>query len=957
MSQSLGDLFGNIEAVINDISELEKPLGDGDEKDLSLDTGSKTLSLFDTPVKIDASLDAKAQIFKPNAVPDSPFDGSVLTAPANMQYAALTIDGKISAAADVKATEGVIALSASASASTGFAYSHYRPMLATATRLKAFAELATTTQLPQLLDPSSLTDGETVDFQAMLNVDFALTAKYGATADIKGVIDILEGLGDHSLPLPFTAHIGFTASAAFGFSLYESVRLTSGRAATTNAGWVRVRLDRAHKRRISFGVAVDLTIDYDATAGAQALLDKAFALVPTIPAIETLKKIAALPADFDAFKKAISDEAAVVVGRLVDDLGWKNALAASPAVADLIQTANAIVKAYDGIDDKVKSVLEEVLAKLNAAGLDKVKPVIDKVAAIDPSTFKLTSLLNPVQQDVIHWIEVLSGRDVSDLLVSQDITKSVTTAVAAAKKIQGFLSGAEADVLAKIHAILDKSGATALVAWLKKNATSVADLQAAGDKAVGDFVRRIVGKELDKISAADVQKIQTFAAKLEQILNAPDALKTKLQAGVAKLKGTVGFSFSSEISRVTESSAIIDVEIDPTNVRAVKAAKGLLNGQFEQFLSDLNQIDTKPRPYLIREIVLTSRHVRTIASTTLLSIFRIPLGEQESAIDESTLTVRQDGDDVVRDALYFGGAVSRRTVGTAVSESAAWIRMTATGAGSDITAPYTTVTPAIRLSYTREDTDTDKEARKSLFQLLLELSFNSALAKVSPSIDGQQTRFALELEFGGDSVAALKKDSDETRWKKDVLIAAHRWFSDADRLNPDEEKAGAAMAAVVLNQRFAQVWTDVIGDGVGIGDAFFAADRAGDLGIELLMSNQKKFQIQYASLLTLMTTRSHSFGHFGDFNAANAANVQPKILAKTSQQAADLFRTGQPGWAPPLFNFWFVLTRLLRVDPDVFTKARAVVTIQTRPKSTDDWSAPDIFAMPNGVSSANLRLS
>lgn len=956
---SIGKLFDEIQATINAANELNERVSAGEfEKGIALDTGSKKIPVFDTPVTIDAELDAQVRICKPGEVPDSPFPGSTLTVPIGTQYTKLTIGGKLSAEGKVNATAGVLAVSASASVKTGFAYAHFRPAPVTLTRLKALTDLAASSELPQSIDVTSLVPGETVDFTTTLNVDFNLKAKYGADADVGGVIDILESVGGSALSLPFTAHIGFTASAAFGFSLYDSMRLTAGRAATSTPDWVRIRLEREHRRRIAFGLAVDLLIQYDLTPGPLALLDKVFALVPKIEAIDTLKKIAVLPEDWDAFKAQITDKAAAIVGRLIDDTHWKDALAASPAVAALIKTAKDIVRIYDGIDEKVTSLVEEVFARLDAAGLDRVKPIIDRIAAIDPTTFEVTSLLSGEAQQALHWIEVLTGIDIEELILSTDARKEIGRAVEAAKKLQGILNGAADDVLKRIHAMLDKSGATGLVEWLRKNATSVADLQAAGDKAISDFVKRLIGKALDQINDADVQKIQQFAARLEAILDAPEALRKKLEDGIKKLKGEVGFSLAVEISRVSEWSAVVDVEIDSTSNRAVKASRGLVNGQFQQFLSELDQIPTSPgdpRPYLLREVLITSKRTRTSSAAALLSIFNVNLSEQETATDEYSISVREGEPQPIREGLYVGGAVVRRKSGTTTSEGGAWIRISAAGSGSDITVDYTDVTPVIRLTYSREDTQTDAESRQSIVAILSELSFNEALKGVPPTLVGQQTRFSLELELRGDAVQKLQTVVDQPSWNIDVLRAAQRWFVDVDRINANELKSGHEMALVVLDPEFRNRWTDFM---AGVpGDSFFEADRRGDFGVVLTTANPKRVKPEYTALSILMSHRASSFTKFTNFKASLASSRDPEVLKDVTVQASNLFRTGQRGWQPPMFNFWFVLARLLRLDSQVFDSGRAVATIRTRTNASEDWSDPAIFALTDGIGTSNLRLS
>jgi len=943
-TKDFGNVFGIIKAQLDDTG-LTQPIGDNEfSKSVSLDTGSKSLQVFDTPVAIEASAQAEAKVYAKGAVPDSPFGATPLTITDDQRYTALTVGGKLSASANLSATPGVLSVSATASTKTSMSYAHYLPVAANQTLIEALLALGRSTTLPQLADITKLQPGEVLDFGALLNIDFGLQAKYGAQKDINGdlvsMITTMSNVAGNNISLPFKLHVAFTANAALGFSLYEQLKLTVGQAATVKPNFVRMRLERQHRTRIAFGVSVDLTIAYDAQAGAQALIDKAFALIPKPKAIETLKKLAAAPADWNAFKAQITDEAAAVVGRLLNDTKWKEAVEKSQLVNDLVDAANKIVTAYKDVDAKVQSILEEVIARLDEAGLGKVKEVLTKVAALNPAD--ITASLPAQAKEVVHWVEVLTGQDIEELLVSGNIEKELTRAVDGAKKILAFLDGgAKADVLKKLQALLDKSGASGLVAWLGKNATSVASLQAAADTAISDWVKRIVGKELDKIDADDVKKIQDFAAKLEKLLNAPQLLQAKLVAATQKLKGTIGFSAAAEISRVSEWSAIVDVEVDPKDKDAARASTMLLHGDFGAFLKALN--DVKPEAYSIHEILLTSRRVRTSAATTVLSFLGFDLSTSEAAIDEKTISVRADDNgNIFRDAVYFGGAVVRRSVNDSAAESAAWVRMPATGPGTDISAPYNDVKPGLRLTYTREDTDANDKTRSSIRRILGELSFGTAIAAV-PGTDQQQTRFSLEIEFGEDAVKALKANTVESEWKSDVLKAANRWWSD---VGTDLSNAGV-MANVVADTEFKQLWDKFPGTQFG------EADAAQKFGPRLLKSDTGDFRPEFTPIRLLVTNRGDSFNHFNAFDPSEASSPQPDVLLHCSRMAADLFRTGQTASNPPLFNFWFVVGRLLRLKPDVFKNARMVATIRSRKTATDTWSEPQIFAMKN-VSTDNL---
>ncbi|HEY4640100.1 MAG TPA: hypothetical protein VII75_02065 [Thermoanaerobaculia bacterium] len=949
MATSIGNLFGQIQAVLPDVTALEQPLGDdGLEKSVSVDTGSHKIPvLFDTPVAVEASAKASAQIFAKGKVPDSPFGAMPLKIADDQRYVAFNAGGTLTASANLSATPGVLTVSATASTKTSFSYAHYLALPATTKRLDALLALGASSTLPQLADVTKLRAGEVLDFSGLLNVDLGLQAKVGSQADVqddlRNVVTILSSVGGSGISVPFKLHVGFTASASLGFSLYESMKLTVAAAATTKPDFVRMRLEREHRTRIAFGVAVDTTISYDAQAGAQALIDKAFALIPktkAIGALQQVQKAANLAStNFEGFKAAITDEAATIVGRLLNDTHWKDAVAKSDAVQKLIDAATAIVAAYDKVDAKVKSIIEEVIGRLNDLGLLKVKEVLAKVAALNTSD--ITDKLPAQAKEVVHWIEVLTGQDIEELIVSGNIEKELARAVSGAKQILAFLDGGlKNDALKKLHDILDQTGATGLVKWLRANATSLASLQSAVDTAVSDWVKRIVGKELNQLSADDVQKIQDFATRLDKLLSAPETLKNKLVAATQKLKGTIGFSVAAEISRVSEWSAIVDVEINPKSGDAVSAATRLQHGKFGDFLKELNSVDTKQ--FVIHEILLTSRRTRTSASTTIASFLGFALKDNEIAVDEKTISVRvDDSGNIFRDAMYYGGVTVQRSLNDSIAESSAWVRMPATGSGTDVSAPYDSSTPSLRLTYSREDDDANNNTRNSIRRLLGELSFGSAIAAVP---NDPQTRFSLQIEFGPEAVKALKANDTETEWNTDVLKAANRWFSDVGTDSPE----ASVMANVVLNPEFKSRWfKQPVPD-----NDFFAADAAQKFGPRLLGPN-RLFKVEFRGLGNLMESRGGSFKHFVAFDPNEASSKQPDVLLHCSRTSSDLFRTGQTSATPPMFNFWFVVGRLFRLDPDVFKTARMVATIRSRQKATDPWPEPQIFAM-SSVSTEEL---
>jgi hypothetical protein len=953
---AIGNIFGSVAASINDaLDPLEKPVSATPpyEHDISIDTGNKSLQLFGTPVTIDAVLSAKVAASAANDVPIQPFDDGSITAINGMTYTALTIDGALSSSGSASATQGAFTVSATASANAKFSYGHYLPVDSSRSRLAAFLDLAKGTTLPQLADLTSLKPGEILDYSSDLGLDLGVSAKAGKVLEVKDTLHILDGVVS-GLSLPFTASVSLAVSAAFGLAIAESLRYTVARAGQVrDPNWVRIRCARTEKNQITFSLAINLSIDYDRTSAPKMLLDKAFSLVSGSQLYKTLQEIntnAALAAtNWPGFVTSLSNEAVTVVGRLLNDTGWKNAAETSPAVNDLIKAANAIVSFYNGIDKKTQSLVNQLIARLDAAGLDKLQPIIKKVAAIDVNDPDLASLLMKQDPDVVHWIEVLSGQNLDSLVISGALKDALTAVVALAKKIDGFFGGAaDGSVVNEISKLLQKSGAAALVAWLSKNATSVQALETAGEQAAGDIVRRLVGKGLNQLSADDVAKIQKFAGELNKLLSAPKVLYDKLKAGIDKLQGTIGFNVGLELSRVSEKSSIVDVEINPADSSAVSAAATLRTGNFLAFLSDLDHIaksnSGSSLPFLLREVLLTSRHIRTSASTTVLSFLGFSESDQETMLVETSISVQGAGAGT-RTATYNGGASVRRSNGSITAEGAAWIYITASGDGPDVTAPYSTVTPVLRLTYSRQDTKTDKKDMGTLRDLLLEIGVTNPAPPSADDAKGQQTNFALQIEFPVASIAALIQ-KDGTLWETDARMAAHRWFGDQDRASSLEAQAGAEMATVVVDPVFGQNWTDF-----PPGDKLFEIDQNTGFGGIQIFEPDKTIKGQYVPLRFLMERRSFAEKGFTDFNA-DLAGTSPKEVLKIVTQASRMFDTLESQWQPPLFNHWLILVRLLRLG--ALAGAQGLATLQSRADSNSDWTLTGSW-MIKGVNATTLQ--
>ena len=430
----------DIVALYDTVDDLTQPVSAGAYavKSLSLDAGQGTLSIFDSPVKLGATATLTARIAAATET-FTPFDeGTSLTAPAGTSYASLALDAKLTAAGQGGGKSGVLAISGEASATAQLSYLHLLPVPLTATRLSALMDLATTTQLPQLADFSRLRDGESLHFDALLNLDLGIEAKYGAELDINDTVAVAA-----DLPIPVKAHAAFTASASLGLSLYGEGSVTVAKAGQRNPGFVRIRFARKRSSGITFGAAFSLAVQYDAATGVNALLDKTFAQLQMPKAVTDLQQFLVLATEpWPQLKEKISAKVADTVVTLVGDTGWKQWLDNDPRVKQLLDASNWIVTQYNSLDGKIKSLWEELLARLDDAGFAKVRARITELASLDVNSISVESLTGGKYNNIIDLIELFSGHDIESLVISAKLKEGIQRAVDVAKRFDAAVNGA-----------------------------------------------------------------------------------------------------------------------------------------------------------------------------------------------------------------------------------------------------------------------------------------------------------------------------------------------------------------------------------------------------------------------------------------------------------------------------------------------------------------------------------
>ncbi len=942
MTTTIGKLFdsgitNNIVAKVEEaLDDLTTPVSAGayDVKSLSLDAGTPTLTVFDTPVKLGATLKLAARIAAANET-FQPFDETTVTAPSGTSYASLSLDAQLTASGKGGGNAGVLAVSGEASATAKLSYLHLLPVAGTRSRLSALVELARTSELPQFASFDKLSDGEVLHFEAMLNLDLGLKAQYGADLDINETVALASDLG-----LPVQAHAEFSANASLGFGLYEDVSVTVARAGQRNDGWVRISFARTHRNRITFGAAFSLAVQYDAATGVNMLLDKTFAQLQMPKLVTDIREVAVFAQQpWDTIKTQLSAKAANAVVALVGDTGWKQWVDTDPRVKQLLNASNWIVNTYDKLGAKVKSIWEELLARLDDAGFAKVRARIHQLATLDVNAIDLKALTDGKLNDVIDLVELLSGKDIEELVVSGKIKEGLERAVAIAKSIDTTIESAPDKAIEFLRGFAQRTGIEKVVSWLRANATSVEGLKTAGDSWIRGVVERLTGKLLDQVDAGDVARLQAFAAKVQKLIDTPQVLEAKLRKAVARLKGDFTVSLSIEISRVSEWSALVDFEIDPTKAQVTSAASRFLpSGDVQQLLQALDKTD--PATFDIRGLILTSRRLRT-SSGTLFFPGAGKIDVQQSRIQEETITIEGGGAvPKQRTALYAGGNTIRRSDGGATMEGSAFVRIEATSATLDPAAKYDSFDSSIRLTYVREDSNTRQEELNGISAILADLGMSTA--GLDPADVGAQTRFAVELELPSTAIDALIKDiSKEADWNVDMRNAGHRWFKEQG-LNPGDVTRGNEMAQVIRSDAFRDVWTDPT-------SKFPQAASASKFPVNIWDTTRLQIKQQYQPLVAFTNTRALRYGRYDDFKPLKGSKPLPTDAQKATASAAALFSIGAVDWAVPLLNFWLVLSRISRIDQSVLTNVRGVATLRSRANAQSAWGEPQWFTLPEGV--------
>jgi hypothetical protein len=937
----LGQIFSSgvvnkIEVVYDDVqnSGILETVGTSafPVKSLAVDASQPSLKVFGLTANLDAQSTAQASILAPTAE-ITPFDDTTpLTAPSGSSYAQLSIDGKLSGA--ISGSVSSLPLSVSGSGAASFTYDHWIPAASTEQRLAALTRLVTTAQLPQFENLPGLAAGEISRFEAKLNVDLGIQAKYGSSFDLSKAVSLFDGLSAQ-----LKASVQYEIEASLGWSMYEDMDVAVGKAQQKNPGWVRVRIDRAHGSTFTAGATFALNVAYDVSSIGDAL-EKAFQMTPLPRAISILTTVS--QGNWDAIKTQISDRAANDLISLIAGTGWKEKAANSPDVQKALAAINKVVSIYKNADAKVQQLWAGLLVKADLQPGSPLRTTIEKIAAIDPQNPDLQQFLSPAAQKDLEMLESLTGKSIEELLVGSNTTVQIalTRAVKLAKQLENVITDTPAEITSALSTFAKDHGIQSAIAFLAANATSLDQIQAFGDSAINKLVAKAVGKAFDAINPQDLAKVQAWAQK---IVGQWNDLSAKLAAAAKFLKGTLGFNASLEISRASEYSAVLDFEIDPANAAAVAAARdNLPSGDVQKMLQALAAIDANA--FTIRQSVIISRHLRTGVTTVLLSILGLS-NLQKISGTRFTETSMQIGDSG-RTASYSGGFTQSVTSGNTTSQCSVWIAAEASDGSLDPAAPFAAVTREMRLTFSRNDTKTSAEELQALQKLLVDLGFFATGGEpVTDAAAGVDSAFTIDITLDDAALQAFAQDDGEANWNDDFRNAGYRLLGDhmvTDQLTGVGEETGQVLAAVVKTDLFNDTWTDT-------STTKFRQDPR----VEMLSINDKplnvlddqlRFVPPYLTIQMLITRRPRGFAVLDELRnaVAHTGAWTPGDLSALAGAGENLFGNTQlPEWDNPMFAFWFVVARLCRLgNGNSLATAKGLATFRFRAQPTDAYSAP-----------------
>ena len=392
--------------------------------------------------------------------------------------------------------------------------------------------------------------------------------------------------------LSISGRIGLTAKVAGRFSIL----VTAG----DRPGWARVQVKRSATRDLA--VAADVNVgfrnDLDLPVNSREFLGALLGV--NAKSYLTLFDKALELSDASALEKAIDGLATKYIEAVVGDTF--DALARADPFRAFLSTASTIVRSYNDVGDRAVTLFDRYFDRLG-----QLVPFLDRLDTLtEDGLDRLRHDLTP------EWWTVLAQLTDGDplgfllgrVVVDGTTVPSVPLLQERARQVRSLISdGAHAEIRRAIGTAKQRFGLDALIAELSKIDT-VDELKARSTDAVGDFVRRLVGRTLG--SSADLKEA---LAEIHEVLQNVDRFSNQLYEAFRQATNSAyTVALHTEYSRTAATDALVDLLINREAPLGRTLMTQVGRGDFEQAL-----LMSSPDVVVLREGTLTHRTARTAA--------------------------------------------------------------------------------------------------------------------------------------------------------------------------------------------------------------------------------------------------------------------------------------------------------------------------------------------------------
>ena len=619
----LGRLLGALPARLDPtLVDLDASLtrAAGQRVELELGPAEGTLELLGRRLTVAAGAVATVRVALPPL--PHPCDPELdLVPPPGHVLVVLDLAAKTETAGRVRARAGAVTLTPSARLDARLDAGHLIALpgsLSLRRGLRTLVADAAATLPPGLRPPAPLAVST---LTAEVALDLGLEARLGSRVDF--AFTPFEELSE-----PLEARFQAALRATLGLELNERLKLVVAGLGATRPGWVRLRVERQDRRRLTLGATLALQLRYRLGSPLLALLDAALEeplWVRLRPALAELDAVAEAFAagDLDEARRRLGDDAVTLLADLlgVDDLfRW---LATDRGASAFLADVRGLLAAYDRVVDEglLGDLWERLLGQVELEAGSPLRQALAVVAALEPDDLDpaLDRLLHGPERIAVELLEVLSDTSLEELVLGGEAARTAVAAAAArARAAAALLDSVPGELEQRVRAFAERHGLALAVERLRLLGDP-GRLRAAAGTAAGRLAERLLGAALDAVDEQDLTRLARWAQRLAAAFDHLERLDRELRAALAELDGEAGCSLALELDRATRRGAILDLEVPPE--RLPELAPALRAGSLSRLLDLLAPADgTDPAEpgFLLHDCLLTSSRLR-VSAVDLLS--------------------------------------------------------------------------------------------------------------------------------------------------------------------------------------------------------------------------------------------------------------------------------------------------------------------------------------------------